>query len=289
SPLEVIWNDSTNTCGNPAPVVDKRTGDILLLSTWNLGSDHEKAITNQTSRDTRRVYVLSSSDDGLTWSSPREITNDVKLSGWTWYATGPGSGVQIEKGRFKGRLVVACDHVEAASNTSFSHVIYSDDHGQTWKLGGTVPGGKENESTVAALPKGALLINMRNSGPARYRQVALSRDGGISWYDMHGDSALPEPVCEGNLISCHRPGKKSCLLFANPASTIARVNMTVRISYNGGKTWPLYHTVYTGPSAYSNLTVLPDGNIGCLFEAGYGNPYEGIVFQSIKFDDIKNW
>src|SRR5690242_2932452 len=130
-PLEVVWNDSTNTCGNPAPVVDRSNGNIILLSTWNLGTDHEKAITGGTSKDTRRVYVLSSSDDGKTWKKPVEITKEVKQPGWTWYATGPGAGTQVTKGKYKGRLVIACDHVTADTKTSYSHAIYSDDHGKT--------------------------------------------------------------------------------------------------------------------------------------------------------------
>ena len=286
-PLEVIWNDSSNTCGNPAPVVDQRTGELILLSTWNRGSDHEREITNGTSADTRRVFVLTSKDDGHTWSRPLEITREVKQPGWTWYATGPGSGVQVSRGKFRGRLVVACDHVDSASRKSYSHAIWSDDDGRSWHLGGTVPPGKENESTVATLPRGKLIINMRNSGPGRYREVALSRDGGASWYDMHADSALPEPACEGSLISFGTRRHRKDLLFSNPASKTARVNMTVRLSTDGGKTWPYSQVLYPGPSAYSNLAVLPDGDIGCLFEAGETSPYEGIVFKTLRFNDLK--
>jgi sialidase-1 len=287
SPLQIIWNDSTNTCGNPAPIVDKITGNVILLSTWNLGTDHEKAITNQTSKDTRRVFVLSSADDGNTWSAPREITNDVKPANWTWYATGPGSGIQIEKGLYKNRLVVACDHLVAGGKMSFSHSIYSDDYGKTWVLGGTTPEGRVNESTIAEISKGRLLLNMRNSGPARCRQVSISKDGGKSWSSIYPDTALIEPVCEGSLISYNYRGKKRCLVFSNPASKASRSNMVVRISYNNGKTWPFQKVFYPGPSAYSNVSILPNGKIGCLYEAGYAKPYEGIVFQFASIKEFK--
>ncbi|HKZ68307.1 MAG TPA: sialidase family protein, partial [Chitinophagaceae bacterium] len=115
SKLQVVWNDSTNTCGNPAPVVDQRTGNIILLSTWNLGSDHEKDIINGSSKDTRRVFVLSSTDEGITWSAPKEITKNVKKDTWTWYATGPGRGIQLSKGKHKGRLVIPSNHIVAGT------------------------------------------------------------------------------------------------------------------------------------------------------------------------------
>ncbi len=286
-PLEVVWNDSTNTCGNPAPVVDRSNGNIILLSTWNIGTDYEKAITGGTSKETRRVYVLSSTDDGKTWTKPIEITKEVKQPGWTWYATGPGAGTQVSKGRYRGRLVIACDHVTADTKISYSHAIYSDDHGKTWILGGTAPKDRVNESAVAQLPNGNLMLNMRNSGKSRNRQVAISTDGARTWKHMHADPALPEPVCEGSLQLYDYPKSKKALVFLNPASQVSRSNMTLRVSYNKGKTWPFYKTLYTGPSAYSDLSVLPDGAIGCLFEAGTKNPYEGIVFQKVILKDLK--
>ena len=137
SALRVVQSDGKNTTANPAPVVDASTGAIFLLSTWNLGSDREPDIINQTSADTRRVFVMSSTDHGVIWSDPEEITDAVKLEDWTWYATGPGSGIQLTRGAYAGRLMVACDHIEADTKHYYSHVIYSDDHGATWRLGGS--------------------------------------------------------------------------------------------------------------------------------------------------------
>ena len=286
SPLQVIWNDSANTCGNPAPVVDEKTGAIILLSTWNKGEDHEKAIKDKTSKDTRRVFALSSVDDGRTWSTAREITGDVKPDHWTWYATGPGRGVQLNKGKHKGRLVIPCNHIEAGTRDSYSHVIYSDDHGNSWKLGG-IAQDSTNESTVAELSNGRLMLNMRNTGKSRYRQIAISKNAGKKWKAAPADTALIEPICEGNLIQYKFPGRKECLVFSNPASTTSRVGMTVRVSYDDGKTWMLKKTLYEGPSAYSCLTVLPDGNLACLYEAGVQRPYEGIVLEEIVIDEMK--
>ena len=282
-PMTVIWNDTTNTCGNPTPIVDEQTGTVVLLSTWNLGEDHEKAIKDKTGKNTRRVFVLSSTDDGRTWSTPREITSDVKPDNWTWYATGPGRGIQVSKGKHKGRLIVPCNHVEAVTRNNYSHVIYSDDHGNSWRLGG-IAQDSTNEATVAQLSNGHLLLNMRNTGKPRYRQIAISKNAGKKWSAAPADTALVEPVCEGNLIQYKFPGKKECLIFSNPASTTARVAMTVKVSYDDGRTWALRKTLYEGPSAYSCLTVLPDGKLACLYEAGVQRPYEGIVMEEVGID-----
>ena len=142
------------TCGNPCAVVDQKTGTIFLLTTWNRGDDHESQIIDQKSKDTRRVFVTQSSDDGVTWTKPKEITESVKSRDWTWYATGPGSGIQIQKGRHKGRLAIPCDHIEAVTKHYYSHIIFSDDHGKTWKLGGSTPEHQVNECEVVELAKG---------------------------------------------------------------------------------------------------------------------------------------
>lgn len=281
TPLQVVWSDSTNTCGNPSPVLDQKSGKILLLSTWNLGADHESQIIDNQSKDTRRIFLLSSEDEGEHWSAPRELTADVKQPNWTWYATGPCNGIQIKKGKYKGRLVIPCDHIESGSKKYFSHVIYSDDGGTQWQLGGTTPSDQVNESTVAELPKGRLMLNMRNYTSVRIRQVTESKDGGITWSELRGDSSLVEPVCEGSLIRVDRKGEPSYLAFSNPSDAKKRVRMTVKISYDWGRSWQVKKVLHEGPAAYSNLVGLADGRLGCLYEAGEKAAYEGIVFEVI--------
>lgn len=290
SPLQVVWDDAENTCGNPMPVVDKETGTIFLLSTHNLGTDYERDIVAETSQDTRRVFVLQSTDDGQTWSAAKEITKNVKKDHWTWYATGPCQGIQLMHGKYKGRLVVPADHIEAKTQKYFSHVIYSDDHGKTWKLGGRTPSDQVNECTVAELEGGNILLNMRNyDRQMRTRKVSISDDGGQSWSELRADPMLIEPICQGSLhrYSFQAEGKGR-LLFLNPACVDARKNMTLRISYDDGQSWSYSQVLYPGPAAYSDLTRLPDGRIGCFYEAGYAYPYEGIVFETIDLSKIEN-
>ena len=279
--LTVIWDDSANTCGNPAPVVDRTTGTIFLLSTWNRGTDHEPQIIDGTSRDTRRVFIMSSVDDGSRWSAPREITGDVKRLEWTWYATGPVNGIQLQTGPYRGRLVVPCDHIEAGTKKYFSHTIHSDDHGSTWVLGGRTPADQVNECTIAELSDGTLLLNMRNYTSVRIRQTATSTDGGATWSSLKGDTTLIEPVCQASLLKVERKEGTPLLAFSNPASAVSRTAMTVRLSFDEGKTWQWRQVLHPGPSAYSNLVNLSNGGLACLFEAGEKSPYEGIVFRKV--------
>ncbi len=281
SPIIVVWDDKDNTCGNPSPIVDSKTGEIVLVSTWNLGGDHEKDIIAGTSQDTRRVFVLRSMDEGQTWSSPTEITKDVKKENWSWYATGPGNAIQITKGKYKGRMVVACDYIELKTNKGYSHVIFSDDQGKTWKLGGVSPEDGVNESTVAELSDGSLLLNMRNYSQNKFRKVAVSRDGGETWEDFKSHPELEEPICQGNLISL---GKG--LAFSNPASQTKREKMTIKLSFDDGKTWGKKKLIHEGPSAYSNLIRLSKKELGILFEGGEKSPYETIRFQKVSLKEF---
>ena len=279
----VVWDDAGNTCGNPCAVVDRDTGTIWLLATWNRGDDHERAIIEQTSKDTRRVFVIHCTDDGRSWSAPREITADVKKKDWTWYATGPGSGIQIEHGPHKGRLVVPCDHIEADTKHYYSHVIYSDDRGKSWKLGGTTPEHRVNECEAVELAGGKLMLNMRNyERSKKNRQVAVSEDGGLTWKEQRFDEALIEPVCQAAIERYRWPDRTSrgAILFSNPASKSGRVNMTVRASFDEGQTWPVSRVLHSGPSAYSDLAVLGNGQIACLYEGGQTRAAETIVFAS---------
>ena len=282
SGLKMIWDDSLNVCGNPAPVLDTKTGNLHLLLTWNLGEDHESEIIEQTSIDTRRVYVLSSSDHGNNWSTPREITSTTKESTWTWYATGPGSGMQVSTGEHEGRMVIACDHIEAETKKYYSHIIYSDDSGDNWHLGGTTLRDQVNECEVAELSDGSLLLNMRNyDKDQKYRQTTVSKDGGMSWSDQQHDTALIEPICQASFQSIQYKGKHA-LAFSNPASQESRTNMTLRLSTDNGKTWEYDHLISKNPAAYSDLVQILNGDIGCLFETGEKSSYERIVYTSLS-------
>jgi sialidase-1 len=278
-PAQLVWDDGPNTCGNPCPVVERSSGTIWLLLTHNLGQDTEAQIVGNKSKGTRTVWVTRSTDDGATWAKPIEITKEVKKPEWTWYATGPGVGIQL-KG---GRLVIPCDNKAEGGKVRQSHVIYSDDRGTTWKLGGVV-GPQCNESQVVELLDGTLMLNMRSYQANNRRLVATSKDGGLTWSRPAEDPTLIEPVCQASIL--RHPGEKGGLLFSNPAST-KREKMTVRLSRDEGKTWSAARLLHEGPAAYSCLTVLPDGTIGCLYERGTKSAYEVITFARFSLDWLR--
>lgn len=277
----VVWDDGTNTCGNPCPVVDRRTGKIILLLTHNLGQDPEHHIIAGTSKGTRTVWVCESEDDGANWTAPVEVTSTTKEANWTWYATGPGAGIQLERGEHAGRLVIPCDHIEAQTKHYYSHVIVSDDGGKSWKLGGSTPMHQVNECEVAELEDGRLLLNMRNYDSSKHqRQIATSADGGQSWTDQHHDAALIEPRCQASLrrLRWATGDSPGVLLFSNPADERSRKRMTLRASYDDGATWTREQLLYEGSSAYSCLVALDGGDVGCFFEV---DSYGRIVFMRI--------
>lgn len=291
SAQQVIWDDGANTCGNPCPVVDRNTGMILLLMTHNLGTDREKAIIRGTSKESRTVWICESTDNGASWSVPREMTGEVKDPSWGWYATGPGIGIQMLHGPHRGRLVIPADFsyrdTSAAGAVSYQYgscSFYSDDEGKTWHPGGTITP-KVNECQVAELPgrTGTLMMNMRSYFGRHCRAVATSPDGGGHWSAPVDAPGLIEPVCQASfLLYLGRSRRKDCLLFLNPASATSRSNMTLRASFDRGRSWSQGKVLYSGPSAYSSITELPSGDIGTLYEAGVKSPYEYIVFQTIK-------
>lgn len=287
-PLQIVWDDGPHTCGNPCPVVDGATGAIWLPLTHNLGHDGEKEIEESAAEGSRTVWMCKSDDHGATWSTPIEITDAVKAKDWTWYATGPGAGIQIQAGPHRGRLVIPCDHREGKSRRRGSHVIYSDDHGGAWQLGAPAPRGEVNECEVVELADSRLMLNMRNydrSVPAR--QIALSDDGGQTWKDQRHDPALVEPVCQASIRRVRWPsaGSPGLILFANPASVDSRSRLTVRGSLDDGQTWPYQRLLYAESSAYSCLVALDESTAGCLFEI---DNYGKIVFARFPLDWIES-
>jgi sialidase-1 len=267
------------TIGNPCPVVDQDTGTIWMPFC----------------RDNKEVLITKSEDDGVTWSVPVNISQGVMHGHWVWVATGPGVSIQMEQGPHKGRLVVPCDHgvMSGEQRIHHSHVFYSDDHGETWQLGGLLPE-HTDEAQVVELTDGRLLINMRSywgkvakdKGKLGKRALAWSDDGGATWSDLAFDETLIEPVCQGSFVryTLAADSGKDCVLFSNPASTESRVNMTVRISYDEGESWPVAKSLHSGPSAYSSLAALGNNTVACLYERGDDSAYETLTLARFTLD-----
>ena len=294
SEQQVVWADPGNTCGNPCPVYDTKTGKVFLLTCWNNGEDTEKEILENKGIDSRRVFVSESSDYGKTWTIPNDITSTTKdVENWTWYATGPGNGIQIEKGKHAGRLVIPCNHNDFNNKRYYAHIIYSDDNGSTWEKSNSVKMPDTNEDAVVELAKdtkysdGDLMLNMRNQDREEpYRKVSYSKDGGINWEGNHLDKTLITPRCQGSLIRYSWPESDTgnVILFSNPADLSKRKNLTVRASYDNGSTWKDSKLIYSGTSAYSSLTKLNNNNILCAYEA---DDYASIKLVEFNLNWIK--
>jgi len=259
--MQVLLDDGENTIGNPCPVVDRSNGVVWLPYCRN--------------NDT--VHVMQSADHGVTWSAPADITQSVKPDTWDkWYATGPGHGLQLAD----GRLLLPCDH--RVEGERYSHIVYSDDHGATWKLGATLDP-KTNECQAVQCADGSVYLNMRSYRQMNCRAAAWSKDGGITFSAVEDVPALVEPVCEASVVRLTDDQKfmKNRVLFSNPRST-KRENLAVRLSYDECRSWTEGKVLHEGPSAYSDLAVTPEGTILCLYERGLEKPYETITLA--RFD-----
>lgn len=262
--MQIIWDDGENTIGNPCPVVDQETGTIWLPFC----------------RNNDQVFVTSSNDDGASWSNPKEITRDVKLPTWSWYATGPGHGIQLKN----GRLLIPCDHNQRDNKSRHSHAIYSDDHGSSWKLGG-VSGEGANECEAVETIDGSVYLNMRSYQGNNRRLYAWSKDGGGTWSENRTDDTLIEPVCQASIVRFTKAEDhgKNRILFSNPAS-INREKMTIKLSYDECQSWNDGKVLHQGPSGYSNLCITPDMTICCLYERGEKDYRETITLARFNLD-----
>ena len=276
-PIIKVWEDPGNTCGNPCPVVDPRTGRIHLMMTWNNGKDGKSAGDfNKPGMtvDTRRVWYTYSDDDALTWTVPVQCTSSTKLDNWGWYATGPCHAIILEKGAYQGRILMPCDH-NVIGGSGYSHVVYSDNGGKTWQIGGEVKGG--NESCVAELEDGTVVMTCRNS--SGQRKLAWSKDGGLTFDAGTNIKSLPDPTCQAAILSTVIDGE-TVLIHSNCA-TNSRTNLTVKASRDGGKTWTTGHQIHAGPAAYSDIVMVSDTHLGVFYENGASSSYEKISFVTI--------
>jgi sialidase-1 len=237
-----------------------------------------------------RCFYARSDDDGKTWSAPTEITAaafDPLKKGYDWkvLATGPGHGIQLKSGRLLVPVWLSTGTGGHAHRPSVTATVYSDDGGKTWKPGevavpNTADWVNPNESAVAELADGTVVLNARTESKANRRLVTRSPDGATRWSKPEFDDALVEPVCMAGFLAV--PGPKPVLLFSNPdnlekagakappapGSNRDRKNVTVRVSDDGGKTWAGKRSVEPGFSGYSDLAALPDGTVLMLYERG---------------------
>jgi sialidase-1 len=241
--------------------------------------------------DYARCFSMRSDDDGVTWSPPIEITSTFekfrRQYEWKVLATGPGHGIQLRSGRLVVPVWLSTGTGGHAHRPSVTSVIYSDDSGKSWQRGDiAVPNTEEwvfpNETVVVELADGRVMLNVRSESKVNRRLVTISPDGARAWSQPRFDEALLEPICMASIlrVSAQPASDKNRILFANPhnleradgkaeaGKSRDRKNLSLKLSYDEGQTWPVHKSLEPGYSAYCDLAMLADGTLLCFYERG---------------------
>ncbi|MHC4424930.1 MAG: sialidase family protein [Planctomycetota bacterium] len=255
-----------------------REGEITINNPVAVADRQIKAVHFLYCVEYARCYYMRSDDDGRTFTEPVDITETFDKFrdeyDWKVLATGPGHGIQLKSGRLLVPVWLSTGTGGHAHRPSCVSVIYSDDNGKSWRRGRIVvahPNPVNPSETVAVqLHDGRVMLNIRHESKPRLRGVCIGPDGVTNWSEMIFHEQLPEPVCMGSIIRfTEQPAhKKNRILFANPhnADSRQRRNVTVKLTYDEGKTWPIARSIEPGISGYSDLAVGPDGFVYCFYE-----------------------
>jgi sialidase-1 len=274
------------TFNNPVAIAD-RGGPVHFLYCVDYG----------------RCFCLRSDDGGATFGPPVEITRTFEQFHKDYdcrvFGTGPGHGIQLKDGRLVVPAWLSTGAGNNAHHPSVVATIGSDDGGKSWRRGDIVANETDSlldpsETVVAQLADGRVMVNMRNQSPQHRRAVAFSPDGMTGWTRPVFDDQLREPICMASLcrLSEKGPSDRNRLLFANPDNPdvgqngaagrmYARKNLTVKLSYDEGRTWPVSRVLEPGTSGYSDLAVGPDGTIYCLYERGSTDGKDHFATQAL--------
>jgi Neuraminidase (sialidase) len=288
-PLQLVQDEDADPkarvwIGNPTPVVDrtdpKHPGRIWLAFT----------------RSNAKMFVTSSDDNGQTWAKRRDISAECVKPAWDWCAAGPVHGIQLERGPHAGRLIIPCDHQIKQTAKWGVHLVYSDDHGATWKLGAVDTRAADdplhpNECVAVELADGRVYVNARehNGSDPATRTIAYSSDGGQTFdAPFVAEPNITSPVVQNSCVRLTLAGSgggQNVLVYCGPGHPTARRDLTMRASYDEGKTWNRNTVVHAGPAAYSDLVKLDDEHVGVIFEAG--SPlYDEVLFARIGLKDL---
>ena len=268
--VTIAGEGTTVGCGDPAIVLDRRTGHLLCIfasgnGLWQSGENN-----------LMRINISKSVDNGKTWNAPVDITSQIygkdcpdKIRRY-WYGAFASSGraLQLQDGR-----IMFCIAVRTTSDWGgplSNYVCYSDDGGSTWKVSENAADNNGDEAKLIELNNGDILMSIRNREKG-VRKFCISQDRGMTWGKSYLQSDIQDPACNGDIMrySTTKEGAlKNIILHSIPDENRIRQNVSVLLSYDEGRTWPVKKTILSGLSAYSSMTVLPDGTIGIVVEEG---------------------
>jgi sialidase-1 len=283
----VVDFDSGRGGGDPSLLVDRVTGRVFLFYEYapaGTGIFRSNADRDSAGVGTVHPHVLWSDDNGATWQGPRDLIASLKPAGATGMFATSGHGIQLSaRSPAPGRLLQPYAWLDADKQMHAANA-YSDDHGATWTLGASIGTGLD-ENKAVELADGRVVQNIRAYEKSRtHRLVALSRDGGITFGAPVEDPQLPDPRNNADVIRVAPDApagsrEAAMLLFSNTADETRRVNLTVRLSCDAGRSWPVSKTVHAGAAMYSVMARLPDGTFGLLYENGAA---QGLTY--VRFD-----
>ena len=265
------------TYGDPAIVLDRNTGKLIAVYAGDTGF----FVSTPTAR--AGFYVSTSSDNGVTWTEPRSITDQVYQSDWYGAFCASGHLLQTSDGRI---MFVSNTRLTAAQSVSdvYEFVCCSEDGGETWSVlnaDSRIPAeGNGNESKVVETSNGDLIMSIRTKG---LRRFSRSTDGGKTWSEATTVQGLVEPDCNGDIITYPSTDGQTRMLHSLPANASTRRDVSVFMSYDEGRTWSVKKKIIDGYAAYSSLTVLPDGSVGCLVEESPTTSDNGYQISFVKF------
>ena len=249
-------NDGGYAFMDPSPIVDEETGTIYLF--FNRWKKYNTDVTNN------RAFMSVSEDHGKTWSVPEDVSGNILAPGMFCAGFGPGHGIQIRQGRYKGRLITITRQNDGSRGYCYS--IYSDDHGKTWNVGTEVQSG---ESQIAESGEDQLYLNIRRGST---RECSFSNDGGRTWSPSAPDASLPtvNGGCEASVLGTGN----NTVFYCGPGSGPEvsghdnRYNLKLFRSASSAKMWTRSQVLYEMASGYSDMTLLQDGRLAIVFEAG---------------------
>ena len=287
---KVVVDNGNLQAGNPTPVIDTLNPEYpegRLMLFYNTGTQSEWETRSGNGR--RKAFYKFSSDLGISWSEPFDISNEVHFDRFSTiafndartFALGPGHAIQLATGSKKGRIYLPANHSLGDPQENFadyhSYGIYSDDFGKTWKVSEDLPIPSSNEAMAVELPRDELLLLVRmQNNKDRSKMIAQSLDNGTSWSEFHLVSELTSPVCQSSII--YIP-ESDHLYHLGPASTEKREQLTLWRSSDRGRSWSVLEIIEPGFAAYSDNIQLSDTELGVLYES---EDYGKIVFKRIS-------
>lgn len=258
--VTVAGADSEVGSGDPAIVYDRVRDAAICIFT------HGNGLWQSKPGDKGRIMMSRSYDEGKTWSEPIDIDDQLFAGRDNWVSSFAGSGhaCQTRDGRLLFVIQVRTDSTWGGPLSCYA--CYSDDGGDTWKTS-EVPGDYNgDEAKIVELSDGRLMMSIRRRHEGYHHRYSFSSDGGRTWSATVTNPQVLDPACNGDIINYSYGKAKNVLIQTIPYHHSKRRNVSLLVSFNDGKTWPWHQTLVPNGSAYSSITQLADGTLGCFVE-----------------------